>query len=168
MNRAGMARARAAVPAHGSAAHAEHGSDVTMTAENVARIPMSAFFRSAVLFGSGFALSSFGNRFVVMVGAVFVVLSLIDAATLFALKWTTAVAFDGRVIQIRYGLIRRVRVSMPLSEIKRVFTQRSWLGERLNYGALVILGSREGIRVQYLQDPERIQGSLEASMAQDG
>jgi len=109
-------------------------------------------------------LSGLGSRFVVMVGVVLLVLSLIDAATLLALKWTTAVAFDGQVIRIRYGLIRRVRVSMPLSEIKHVFTHKSWLGKKLDYGALVILASRQGIRVQYLQAPERIQERLEASM----
>lgn len=135
-----------------------------MTTENVARIPMSAFLRSAVLFAAGLVLTGFGSRFLVMIGVVLLVLSLIDSATLLTLKWTTAVAFDKQAIWIRYGLIRRVRVSMPLSEIRHVFTQKSWLGEKLNYGALVILARRQGIRVQYLQDPERIQERLEASM----
>ena len=126
---------------------------------------MSPFLRSAALFAFGVLLSGIGNKVVVAIGAVLLVLSFIDAANLLALKWTTAVELDEYAVRIRYGLIHKVRVSLPFSEIRHAVTQKSWLGEQFDYGSLVILAKSEGIRVQYLQDPEFIRARIAVSMA---
>ena len=67
----------------------------------------SAFFGSLLIFFISIPFVVFGSGFVVMIGAVIIVLSLVDAANIATLMLTTSCLVDNGTLVIKYGMAPR-------------------------------------------------------------
>lgn len=125
------------------------------TSDDVAEIKVSkkALLGSLVILIFAVPFFAAGGRLFNMIGLVLMVLSLIDAASVGTLALTTRCSVRERRLNVRYGLLRHVVASIPLSDIRHVGVLQTWLGSLLGYGSLVILAKNSGVRVQYVRDP---------------
>ena len=80
----------------------------------------SAFFGSLLIFFISIPFVVFGSGFVVMIGAVIIVLSLVDAANIATLMLTTSCLVDNGTLVIKYGMARRLNISIPATAIRDV------------------------------------------------
>lgn len=136
------------------------------TSDDVGEIKVArkAFLGSLAILALAVPLFATGGRFFDMVGLVLVVLSVIDAASLGTLAFTTRCTVRDRRLNIRYGLLRHVVASIPLSDIRHVGVLQTWLGSLLGYGSLVILAKNDGVRVQYVKDPFHWENAIRTAM----
>ena len=117
-------------------------------------VAQSAYFGSLILFICSFPFLFLGTGFFIVIGAVFIVLAFIDATNIATLTFTTNCAADNEQLMVRYGLIRPIRAIIPASAIRHINVDQSWLGSKLKYGSIIILGDDLGIRLQYIKDPQ--------------
>ena len=135
-------------------------------------VAQSAYFGSLILLICSFPFLFLGTGFFIVIGAVFIVLALIDAANIATLTFTTSCATDHDNLMIRYGWIRPIRAIIPASAIRHINVDQSWIGSKLKYGSIIILGDDLGIRLQYIKDPQialsAIKDSINLSTARSG
>lgn len=102
-----------------------------------------------------------------LLGLVVIILSMIDVSSLLTLKITLHSTLSDKGVFIKYGFTRRVDDFLPFDEIQNMRIKQSWLGKKLGYGSVILLGKRFGVSIQYIEYPEKylqeIQSSLLAS-----
>ncbi len=117
-------------------------------------VAQSAYLGSLIIFICSFPFLFLGTGFFIVIGAVFIVLAFIDATNIATLTFTTSCAADNDKLIVRYGLIRPIRAIIPASAIRHINVDQSWIGSKLKYGSIIILGDDLGIRLQYIKDPQ--------------
>lgn len=127
-------------------------------------VAQSAYIGSLIIFICSFPFLSLGTGFFIVIGAVFIVLAFIDVANMATLTFTTSCAADTDKLIVRYGLIRPTRAIIPASAIRHIGIGQSWLGSKLKYGSIIILGDDLGIRLQYIKDPKIALGAIKNSI----
>jgi uncharacterized membrane protein YdbT with pleckstrin-like domain len=113
----------------------------------------SALFGSLLIFFFSVPFVVFGNGFLVMVGAVMIVLSFIDAANIATLMLTTKCLVNNGNLVIKYGLSRRLNISIPAPAIRDVKIKQTWFGSIFKYGSIIIVGDDLGVMLQYIKNP---------------
>ena len=113
----------------------------------------SALFGSLLIFFASVPFVVFGNGFFVMVGAVMIVLSFIDAANIATLMFTTKCLVNNGNLVIKYGLSRRLNVSMPALSIRDMKIKQTWFGSIFNYGSIIVISDDLGVMLQYMKTP---------------
>ncbi len=130
------------------------------------RVSLMAFFRPLAIFLFSLLLFWGGTRLADMAGTVALVLSIIDAATVGALFFSTACWANGTQLFVRYGVVRPVYASVDAADIRGIGVDQSAAGRLLGYGSVVILARTAGIRMQFIHNPaaaaDRIRESLQA------
>ena len=113
----------------------------------------SAFLGSLLIFLVSVPFVVFGSGFFVMIGAVIIVLSVIDAANLATLMLTTRCLVDNGNLVVKYGMARRQNVSIPATSVRDIKIKQTWIGSKFNYGSVIIAGDDLGVMVQYIKNP---------------
>ncbi len=113
----------------------------------------SAFFGSLLIFFISIPFVVFGSGFVVMIGAVIIVLSLVDAANIATLMLTTSCLVDNGTLVIKYGMARRLNISIPATAVRDIKIKQTWIGTKFKYGSVIIVGDDVGVMVQYIKNP---------------
>ncbi|CDQ09787.1 conserved protein of unknown function [Acidithiobacillus ferrivorans] len=113
----------------------------------------SALFGSLLIFFFSVPFVVFGNGFLVMVGAVMIVLSFIDAANIATLMLTTKCLVNNGNLVIKYGLSRRLNISIPPPAIRDIKIKQTWFGSIFKYGSIIIVGDDLGVMLQYIKNP---------------
>ncbi|MHB8236830.1 MAG: PH domain-containing protein [Acidithiobacillus ferrivorans] len=113
----------------------------------------SALLGSLLIFFFSVPFVVFGNGFLVMVGAVMIVLSFIDAANIATLMLTTKCLVNNGNLVIKYGLSRRLNISIPAPAIRDIKIKQTWFGSIFKYGSIIIVGDDLGVMLQYIKNP---------------
>ncbi|OYV71685.1 MAG: hypothetical protein B7Z70_16075 [Acidithiobacillus ferrivorans] len=107
--------------------------DTSAVVLNDVNVAPSALLGSLLIFFVSVPFVVFGNGFLVMVGAVMIVLSFIDAANIATLMLTTKCLVNDGNLVMKYGLSRRLNVSM--------------------HGSVIVIGDDLGVMLQYIKNP---------------
>lgn len=135
-----------------------------MQRTNIATPSTSPLIRSAVILIVGFVMMLMPNKVAILIGAALICLAFFDALNIIVLINTTAITPSEEEIQIKYGLIRKVDAHLGFSGIRLVLVNQSWFEKALNIGSLTILSDTQGVRIQYLKQPESIKNLIEEKM----
>ncbi len=120
---------------------------------NDVNVAPSALLGSLLIFFVSVPFVVFGNGFLVMVGAVMIVLSFIDAANIATLMLTTKCLVNDGNLVMKYGLSRRLNVSMPAPSIRDIKIKQTWFGSLFKYGSIIVIGDDLGVMLQYIKNP---------------
>jgi uncharacterized membrane protein YdbT with pleckstrin-like domain len=96
-----------------------------------------------------------------VIGALLVILGLVDLARALFVQWTTEIAVTNKRVIHKRGFIRRDTAEMNMDKVESVTVGQSLLGRLLGYGTVTVRGTGAGLEgLPYIAEPLKLRSAI--------